>query len=395
MALLRGGERFDIAVLDMNMPEQDGLMLAEEIRHVHSTESLPLIMLTSGGKAPYDPRMDFFAAFMEKPVKASYLLDRFMEVLAPAAFKTRARERSAAGADQLDSSMGQRHPLRILLAEDNAINQKVALTILGHLGYAADVVGDGAQAVSAVEGRSYDVVLMDVQMPEMDGMEATRRIRAGLPAAMQPRIVALTANALQGDREECLAAGMDDYLSKPFRPADITMTLRKCRPLTVVKESAHARDAAEAKPAPLHSANGVPSGVWDGEASELNPSGLAVFDPQCLQQLGEILGQKAGELLPSLIDNFFEEAPRLIADARRGMQDEQASDLHRAAHTLKSNARDFGALALAEAASRLEAGSKDGVPPEAARMIERLELEWSQAQPHLAQAREQMRNGTA
>jgi CheY-like chemotaxis protein len=118
----------------------------------------------------------------------------------------------------LDPQMAVRHPLRILLAEDNVVNQKLALRLLGQMGYGADVVGNGALAVEAVERQAYDLVLMDVQMPEMDGLEAARRIVARRPdAAQRPRIVAMTANAMQGDREACLAAGMDDYVTKPIR----------------------------------------------------------------------------------------------------------------------------------------------------------------------------------
>jgi CheY-like chemotaxis protein len=114
--------------------------------------------------------------------------------------------------------MAARHPLRILLAEDNVVNQKLALRLLQQMGYQADVAHNGAEAVDAVGQRTYDVVLMDVQMPEMDGLEATRRIVARWPdAAARPRIVAMTANAMQGDREACLAAGMDDYVTKPIR----------------------------------------------------------------------------------------------------------------------------------------------------------------------------------
>ena len=113
--------------------------------------------------------------------------------------------------------MGERHPLRILLAEDNVVNQKLALRLLQQMGYRADLASNGVEAIECVARQPYDVVLMDVQMPEMDGLEASRRITAQWPVGVRPRIVAMTANAMQGDREECLAAGMDDYLTKPIR----------------------------------------------------------------------------------------------------------------------------------------------------------------------------------
>ena len=130
------------------------------------------------------------------------------------------RKASAAAADtkpKIDAEMGVHHPLRILVAEDNVVNQKLALRILQQMGYRADLASNGIEAVESVERQPYDVVLMDVQMPEMDGLEASRRITTKWSPAERPRIVAMTANAMQGDRELCMAAGMDDYITKPIR----------------------------------------------------------------------------------------------------------------------------------------------------------------------------------
>jgi len=131
---------------------------------------------------------------------------------------------------RIDAAMAARHPLRILLAEDNVVNQKLALRILQQMGYRADLAGNGIEAVECVQRQPYDVVLMDVQMPEMDGLEATRRICAELPAAGRPHIVAMTANAMQGDREMCIAAGMDDYLTKPIRVDQLVAALLAATP---------------------------------------------------------------------------------------------------------------------------------------------------------------------
>ena len=166
------------------------------------------------------------AGWLAKPVKPSSLHDTIATIVlggvAAQALPAAANQANGAGAEPL----GTRHPLRILLAEDNAVNQKLALRLLSQMSYSAEVAGDGQQAIDALDRGEFDVVLMDVQMPELDGLEATRRIRARWPDR-RLQIVAMTANAMAGDREACLAAGMDDYISKPIRPAELTAALER------------------------------------------------------------------------------------------------------------------------------------------------------------------------
>jgi len=217
---IAAGERFDIALIDIAMPEMDGYALAERLHAAPGAASLPIVVLSSVGNRDRDA--PDIAAFLTKPVKPSSLHDALVTVLVghePAA-PTRATERPA-----IDGELGTRHPMRILLAEDNPVNQKLAIRLLAQMGYSADVAGNGLEAIAALEAAPYDVILMDVQMPELDGMEATRRIRAARPAGDGPWIVAMTANALAGDREACLAAGMNDYVSKPIRPATLATAL--------------------------------------------------------------------------------------------------------------------------------------------------------------------------
>jgi len=199
---------FDLAIVDMHMPGMDGAELAHRIRA--AGHALPLVLFSSlGRKEAVDT---LFAATLAKPLRQSQLFDTLANLLAHDA-APRAAQPSAK--PKLDAQMAARHPLRILLAEDNVVNQKLALRLLQQMGYRADVAGNGIEAIECVQRQAYDLVLMDVQMPEMDGLEATRRIVARGPE--RPRIVAMTANAMQGDREECLAAGMDDYVTKPIR----------------------------------------------------------------------------------------------------------------------------------------------------------------------------------
>jgi CheY-like chemotaxis protein len=165
-----------------------------------------------------------FAAFLSKPIKPSQLFDALVGVFAGAHISA---PKPASIKPQVDAELGKRHPLHILLAEDNAVNQKLALRVLQQMGYRADVANNGSEALEAVIRQSYDVVLMDVQMPEMDGLEASRLICARLPRKARPRIIAMTANAMQGDREMCLEAGMDDYVSKPIRLDELVDALQK------------------------------------------------------------------------------------------------------------------------------------------------------------------------
>jgi PAS domain S-box-containing protein len=224
LALLEAGEHFDVAVLDLVMPEMDGQELAREIRQRLSARELPLLLVTSLGRVPQAREAEDFAAQLAKPLKASQLYDALMRV-----FAGRDGERQT---QREDDGAADVSPLRILLAEDSAVNQKVALALLGKLGYRADVVGNGLEALTALEREPYDVVLMDVQMPELDGLDTTRRICERWPAGERPRIVAMTANAMQEDREACLAAGMDDYVAKPIRPEALAEALRQVRPPT-------------------------------------------------------------------------------------------------------------------------------------------------------------------
>ena len=220
------GESYDLAILDMHMPEMDGMELARRIRA--KLPELPLVLFSSLGRREAGDAEGLFNAFLAKPVRQSQLYDTLVNLLAAGA----ARERAPAPAakSKIDAEMAARHPLRILLAEDNVVNQKLALRLLQQMGYRADLASNGIEAIESVERQIYDVVLMDVQMPEMDGLEASRRITAKWQAADRPRIVAMTANAMQGDREMCIAAGMDDYITKPIRVDQLVDALNHVAP---------------------------------------------------------------------------------------------------------------------------------------------------------------------
>jgi len=194
------------------MPGMDGTTLAARIRE--AGHALPLVLFTSLGRREVGDSEGLFAAYLAKPLHQSHLFDALVSLFACDALP---RAATTATKPTMDPGMAARHPLRILLAEDNVVNQKLALRLLSQMGYRADVASNGIEAIESIERQPYDVVLMDVQMPEMDGLEASRRITAKFMPRERPRIVAMTANAMQGDRDECLAAGMDDYVTKPIR----------------------------------------------------------------------------------------------------------------------------------------------------------------------------------
>jgi CheY-like chemotaxis protein/HPt (histidine-containing phosphotransfer) domain-containing protein len=269
--------------------------------------------------------------------------------------------------------MGQRLPLRILLAEDNRNNQKLALHILERLGYRADVAGNGLEALEALERQSYDVVLMDVQMPEMDGLEASRLLRQQWSDGERPYIIAMTANALQGDREMCLTAGMDDYISKPIHVEELVAALSKSRP--------HARaplPTAETK-AELH----VPQRV-DGNAPSIAPS--VVLDAAKLHGLRAMVGGDE-TFLAEMIDTFFEDAPRLLADLRRAVEQGDGAKARLAAHSLKSNGADFGAKRFAALCQEMETLGKSGALGGATELLSQIEAAYAEMRLALEEVR--------
>lgn len=232
LTLLKTVYDFDAAILDMQMPEMDGLTLAKTIQASRAHGDLPLIMLTSLGRRPEDEKQARFAAYLTKPIKSSLLYEALMGVFGelPTVKKQHTRP-------LFDVQMADRHHLHILLAEDNVINQKVAIGILERLGYRPDIASNGLEVLEALRRQDYDVILMDVQMPEMDGEEATAKIRQEWADDRRPRIIAMTANALEGDRDYYTSENrMDDYISKPVRVEELVRALFASRQLHHKKE---------------------------------------------------------------------------------------------------------------------------------------------------------------
>ncbi len=223
---IRRGDQFDFAIIDLQMPGMDGVMLTKELRKYEGWGDVPVLLLTSLGGWEEIPGEIEFAARLHKPIKSSSLYNAIIDV----ADNMPQKDYPKTGLKEtlFGEQIGAEYPLKILLAEDNLVNQKVATKILERLGYRTDVVANGLEVLDALKRQHYDVVLMDVQMPEMDGVEATRRIRDDFSPDRQPCIVAMTAHALEGDRERYLAEGMDDYVSKPIRSKKLIEALQRC-----------------------------------------------------------------------------------------------------------------------------------------------------------------------
>jgi CheY-like chemotaxis protein/HPt (histidine-containing phosphotransfer) domain-containing protein len=250
LAWLRAGEKFDFAILDMQMPGMDGLMLAQEIRQLPGSARLPLVLLTSMGVRTDSPEFmqAGFATCLTKPIKPAQLFESLVRVVTG----LRATPKPVVPANgKLDPKMSQRLPLRVLLCDDNLINQKVATRLLGQMGYTPKIAGNGLEALAAIDSGVFDLIFMDVMMPEMDGLEATRQIRlrqkdrAVNPNYKSPMIiVAMTASAMPGDKEKCLEAGMDDYLSKPVRPEEVRAVIERWGEKAALDAANPAKDSA-------------------------------------------------------------------------------------------------------------------------------------------------------
>jgi PAS domain S-box-containing protein len=373
---IRRGDPFDLAILDMQMPEMDGVTLAGEIGRYRDARALPLVLLTSLGSREEVRGGVEFAASLTKPIKPSQLYDTLMNVFGPAPAGVQAAAPREGPVEQL----AQRVPLRILVAEDNAVNQQVALLLLKRLGYRADVAADGLEALQALEREPYDVVLMDVQMPTMDGLEATRRIHQRWPEGQRPHVIAATANAMREEREACLAAGMDDYLSKPIRMEELAAALSRCRP-----------HLAPPPPAPVRESGGGSQASSPEPEPQGPPLPAGVLHPPALKRLMDTIGDDDPDVLAALIDTFLRDVPGLVDGARRGLQQGQADEVRRAAHTLKSNGAAFGAMRFSELSRELESVARSGTVEGAAELIERVEAEYESVRIALEAVRERGR----
>jgi two-component system sensor histidine kinase/response regulator len=331
-------DAYSVAIIDMQMPQMDGLVLARAIKADPALQATRLIMLAPFGKAiPMGQlRSTGIAACRAKPVRQSTLLDCLAEVMATADFD-RLNPRNF---DVPAACAEANHDIRILVAEDNVVNQRVALGQLRKLGYSADAVANGIEALAQLERIHYDVVLMDCQMPEMDGYEATAAIRRREGDAKHTWIIALTAHSMAGDREKCLAAGMSDYLSKPVRPSELAAALER-------HNEFKRNGAAGASVKPESSLASPETGV-----PESNPfsSAEVLVDIDRLREAAD----DEPEQMRQLIDLYLTQAVPLLDDLDEAIQTSSSDDVARIAHKFVGSSASCGAEALTRPLRELE-----------------------------------------
>ena len=348
---------FDVAIVDQQHPEIDGVTLAGEIRQQPASGRLPVILLSYVSLAGESgsPHPAGIAGLIHKPLKPTQLLDALCRGLSV----QMQREKKAQVIQTLDSQLARRLPLRLLLADDNPINQKVGLSVLQKLGYRADLAKNGKEVLKALEQRRYDLLFLDVQMPEMDGLEAARQIRLRWPGEKGPCIVAMTGNALTGDREKCLEAGMDDYISKPMRIGELQAAVERWGP----KRSSASGDTA----------------FW--AAHKPASTTEAAVDPTVIATLRLMPGRGDLSMLQELVDVFLREAPKRIQEMSDALHD--GPQLSYQAHALRSLCLNLGTTRVIELSHKIEEAGRNGQLPEAAVLMQELQTAYAQAREQL------------
>ncbi|RMG94494.1 MAG: response regulator [Chloroflexi bacterium] len=356
MYWLRSSNDFEVVLIDSGVLQEYGDLITE-IRQHPPTQNLPLVLLLAKGESPESiSHFSEFSGHLTKPIKASRLYDTLVAIIT--------KETGGQVQPQADEKMAKRHPLRLLLVEDNVINQKVALRILKKLGYDADVANNGQEALEALEQKVYDVIFMDIQMPVMDGVEATREILRRWPPARRPRIIAMTAHALEGDKERYLAEGMNDYVSKPIQLERLVEALYRCQPLEDEEEEEGVR-----------ASRGGGGGGEETVVSSLTPSPIindlqaspdsqdtllaSPDSPIDITAAQEIMGPEAQDLLRELLPIFVDDAAPLVATIRHAANTQDTIALKRAAHTLKGSSGSLGIIHLSRLSREIEQLAKE------------------------------------
>ena len=359
LALIQRGQLFDFALIDHRLDHGDGLKLIKHIRFYYNTQTLPLILMTQIG-FQLDQLPDIEAqninGMLLKPIDPHDLYRALISLIEGRAIETTS---TRASFSTLNQRLAQEQPLEILLAEDNQVNQKVALHLLGKLGYQLDVVDNGQAVLDQLRHKQYDLILMDIQMPIMDGIETTQTIRRTYPREEQPYIIALTADALMGNREKYIALGVDDYLSKPVQVRELTKALLKVqRPEAVPDEQP--------------------------EEEELPPEEPAVIN---LDYLWGLIGEDQSDAMRDLIEGFIENTTDRLANLEVAINNKDYHTAKILAHTMKGSSSSFGAsnyAALCLALEKLLMAQKDDEMPD---LLAQMQAEYEKMETQLTEVK--------
>lgn len=380
---LHGNEHFDLIVLDINLPDMDTLILIDQIRLDDTEQDMPIILYT-----PMTSRSDMVVApgvssVLVKPVFPATLYDTLLELFGtpPSPPTTVSMEHKQDVA--IDDNQVHDYPLHILVAEDNVINQQVALRMLHKLGYRADVAANGLEVLAAFERCRYEVVFMDVQMPDMDGLEATRQLRDTLPNNQQPWIIAMTAYAMNQDRDMCLAAGMNDYVSKPVRIEELSDKLNQIAERhngtagqSFAQESHKQTQSSAQEP--------VCDAASEQETSEL--LALPTIDYALFQRFVSTVSDIESNMAHELIAIFCGDMPRYMQEMQQAVQQNDVQTIHQRAHSLKTSCAQLGALRLSALCKRLEISTRNGHSEGVADLLTHIGREFEQVQNQLTKA---------
>ena len=334
------GEPYDCVALDMHMPGMNGIELAQEIHRDASFPTPALVMLTSTTDQRREARDAGIDVHMTKPVRRSRLQSALAEALG---IQTRRNQRSA---EQAPSDHGESSPL-ILVVEDNDVNQILAVSMLERRGYRSEVANDGRQALAKLEHQTYAAILMDCLMPELNGYDTTHELRLREQGRSSTPVIAMTANALRGDREKCLAAGMDDYIAKPLKPDDLDRALRRWAPRATA--SANVDAATRQHP----------------DTSPLDPDAFQTFLTE------------SGAAAAAIVEIFGKQTPDLLAEMRVAIQAADAATLREKAHRLKGSCLTLAATQMAARCKELENRAREGTTDGAIPLMDQIETDFA------------------
>ncbi len=402
---LSQGNVFDVAIIDMQMPVMDGITLATIIQQQPQHKHLPIVLLTSVGRlaSPPEPFNPKLAAYLHKPIKPSQLYAALHRVLAPEHTTTNLPRPHE---EKPETDLAKQLPLRILLAEDHAVNQKLALLLLKRLGYRADVAGNGIEVLDALRRQFYDVILMDVQMPEMDGLAAAQQICREWSVANRPYIIALTASAMQGDREECLNAGMDDYITKPIQFEALVQVLKRSQARVRLQETrtlpqellraALERPVEHLSPAmaaldgatPAVLPTMTPAAPADPAISATTPAPMSapatpplsdpILDPDTLAAIRAMADDEEDNFLADMIDCYLQDTPTQMETVLTAISHNDAAALKQSSHPLKSMSAAVGANSFAALCHDLEVMAASGSIHLDPKQVDRLQASYQQ-----------------